>query len=306
MNIIYDLKQLKAPLKSTVLTIGNFDGVHWGHLMLFEKVKERAKAIEGQAAVMTFEPHPVKVMKPKNGPHLITPTEQKLNLIWDSGIDVIFCMPFTTQFASISAHDFVKDILVDKIGIKEIVVGYDYTFGHNRQGNITLLQQMGENLHFRVHALEPVRINQTLVSSTHIRELIQEGNLSEAKRLLGRDYQICGTVIKGKNRGARLLGYPTANLKLIDELVPKRGVYAVTVIVDDELYYGVTNIGYNPTFSDNALSIETHLLDFSGSLLGQKIKLNFIQRLRDEKTFKSVQELSKQIARDIQRAKTLF
>lgn len=306
MNVIFDLEKLKSPLKNPVLTIGNFDGVHKGHLALFEKVKERALAIGGQSVVMTFEPHPVKVMAPENGPPLITPIEQKLHLIWDSGIDIIFCIPFTHQFASISAQDFVNEILVNKIGIREIVVGYDYTFGHQRQGNIALLQQMGERLDFKVHVLEQVRIDHTLVSSTHIRELIQEGNLTEAKKLLGRNYQICGTVVRGKNRGGKLLGYPTANLKLIDKLIPKQGVYAVTVIIGEKTYIGVTNIGNNPTFGDDALSIETHILNFSKDILGEKIKVNFIHRLRDEKTFKNVQELSDQIDRDIQQTRKLF
>jgi riboflavin kinase/FMN adenylyltransferase len=145
-----------------------------------------------------------------------------------------------------------------------------------------------------------------LVSSTSIRELVQEGNLSEAKKLLGRDYQICGTVVKGKNRGGRLLGFPTANLRLIDELIPKGGVYAVTVIVNGHIYCGVTNIGYNPTFGDKVLSVETHLLDFSGDIVGKTIKINFIKRLRDEKTYGSAEELADQIALDVQEAKELF
>ncbi len=306
MNIIYDLKELKTPLENPVLTIGNFDGVHKGHLVLFEKVKDRAKAIGGQSAVMTFEPHPIKVVKPGNGPLLITPTKQKLDLISHAGIDLILCIPFTTQFASISAEDFVQDILVDMLGIKEIVVGYDYTFGYRRLGNIRLLREMGDKLGFQVHVVNPVRLDNTLVSSTSIRKFVQEGNLSEAKKLLGRDYQISGTVVKGKNRGGRLLGFPTANLRLIDELIPKGGVYAVTVMVNDKTYYGVTNIGYNPTFGDDALSVETHLLDFSEDILDKTIKVNFIQRLRDEKTYRSVKELADQIAQDILKAKDLF
>lgn len=306
MNIIYDLKELKTPLNNPVLTIGNFDGVHKGHLVLFEKVKDRAKAIGGQSAVMTFEPHPIKVMRPGNGPLLITPTKQKLDLISHAGIDLILCIPFTPQFASISAEDFVQDILVDMLGIKEIVVGYDYTFGYRRLGNIRLLQEMGDKLGFQVHVVDPVRLDDTLVSSTSIRKFVQEGKLSEAKKLLGRDYQIRGTVVKGKNRGGRLLGFPTANLRLIDELIPKGGVYAVTVMVNDKTYYGVTNIGYNPTFGDDALSVETHLLDFSEDILDKTIKVNFIQRLRDEKTYRNAKELADQIAQDILKAKELF
>ncbi|MGD8227493.1 MAG: bifunctional riboflavin kinase/FAD synthetase [Desulfobacteraceae bacterium] len=306
MYIIYDLDELKEPLKNPVLTIGNFDGVHKGHLVLFDRVKERAKAIQGQSVVMTFEPHPIKVMKPGNGPPLITPTRQKLDLISDAGIDLILCLPFTHQFASISAEEFVQGILVDRLGIKEIVVGYDYTFGFKRQGNIQVLKELGEKLGFRVHVVDPICLDDALVSSTSIRELVQDGNLSEAKKLLGRDYQICGTVVKGKNRGGRLLGFPTANLKLIDELIPKGGVYAVTAIINGNIHYGVTNIGYNPTFGDEALSVETHLLDFSGDIVGKTIRINFIKRLREEKTYGNVKELADQIALDIQEAKELF
>jgi len=307
MNVIRDLGFLERnPLVKPVLTIGNFDGVHRGHLTLFEKVKQRAKAIGGQSTVMTFEPHPIKVVKPGNGPPLITPTNQKLELIWKTGIEALICLPFNLQFASISAQDFVKEILVTKIGIQEIVVGYDYTFGHNRKGNIPLLKQMGEGLGFTVHIVGPVQIEETLVSSTSIRRLVQEGRLPEAKKLLGRDYQIQGTVIRGQNRGGRLLGFPTANLELADELFPKSGVYAVTVVIDGRTYHGVTNIGYNPTFGQNRLSVETHILDFSEDLLGKSIKVNFVERLRDEKPFDSVKALSDQIKKDVRQAKELL
>jgi riboflavin kinase/FMN adenylyltransferase len=306
MIFVSDLDQVVEPLANPVLTIGNFDGMHRGHLVLFDKVKERAKSIGGQSAVMTFEPHPIRVVKEGNGPPLITPTQQKLRLIEDTGVDVIFCIPFTREFSAISARDFVKDILVDKIGTREIVVGYDYTFGRGREGNIELLKEMGKQLGFAVHVVDPVRIDSTLVSSTSIRKLVQEGNLSEAKKLLGRDYQISGTVVRGKNRGDRLLGFSTANLELIDELTPRVGVYAVRVHIDDQTYYGLTNIGYNPTFGEGAFSVETHILDFSGDLLGKTIRVDFIERLRDEKTFESPKELAEQIRKDVIRARELF
>ncbi len=299
MPVISNLEQIDPTLRNPVLTIGNFDGVHKGHLSLFDLAKKRAAAINGQSVVMTFDPHPIKVMKPGNGPPLITLTEQKLDLIADAGMDVVFCIPFTKQFASISARSFVQDILVDKIGIKEIVVGYDYTFGAGREGNIELLESMGKALDFKVHVVPPVYVENILVSSTSIRNLVQEGKLHEAKRLLGRDYQVEGTVIKGKNRGGRLLGYPTANLALIDELVPKRGVYVVKVLVADQIHDGLTNIGYNPTFGDGAFSVETHILNFQEDLLGKKIHIKFIERLRDEKTFASLEDLVAQIERDI-------
>lgn len=306
MNLIYDLENLSDRLENPVLTIGNFDGVHRGHLALFDLVKRRARAIGGQSVVMTFEPHPVKVIKRGNGPAIITPTEQKLGLIADAGIDVIICAPFTPRFASIPAESFVRDILIGKIRVKEVVVGYDYTFGQGRKGNIALLQEMGVELGFQVHLVGPVHIDHTLVSSTSIRRLVSEGNLPEAKKLLGRDYQIWGAVVKGDNRGGRLLGYPTANIRPTDELLPKTGVYAVSVEIEEKSYRGVTNVGYNPTFGEHALSIETYILDFSEELVGKRMKIRFLRRLREEKKFGSVAELTEQIVRDVREAREYF
>jgi riboflavin kinase/FMN adenylyltransferase len=306
MQVIFNLNEIKRPFINPVLTIGNFDGVHKGHLALFDKVKERAKAIAGQSVVMTFEPHPLKIMRPANGPQLITHTGQKLELIEKAGIDIIVCVSFDREFAAIPAREFVNNILVEKIGIKEIVVGYDYTFGHNREGDINLLREMGKDFGFVVHLVGPLEIDHTLVSSTSIRRLVQEGRLEEARVLLGRDFEVQGTVVRGRNRGGRLLGFPTANLNPHGELLPKRGIYAVKLLIDDVFHNGVTNVGYNPTFGDTGLTVETHVLDYSGDLLGKTIKVHFIKRLRDEKTFKSLEELSDQIARDISQAKEVF
>jgi riboflavin kinase / FMN adenylyltransferase len=306
MAVICDLGNLGHPLRNPVLTIGNFDGVHKGHLALFDMVKERARLIDGQSALITFDPHPIKVIKPGNGPRLITLTEQKLELIQKADIDVIFCIPFTKEFAAISAQDFVQQILVDRIGVHEIIVGYDYTFGHNREGDIQFLKKTGEDFGFVVHVVEPVYVGDKLVSSTSIRKLVQDGNLPEARELLGRDYQVCGTVVMGKDRGGRLLGFPTANIELIDELVPKLGVYAVHVMVDNQTLNGVTNIGFNPTFGKGPFSVETHILDFEGDLLGKRIQIKFIERLRDERPFGSIKDLADQIGRDILRARKVF
>lgn len=306
MSVITDLNELENPLKNPVLTIGNFDGVHKGHLALFDRVKELARTVQGQSVVMTFEPHPIKIVKPGNGPPLITPAEQKLKLIANAGIDVIICLPFNKEFAGISAHDFVSDLLVKKIGVKEIVVGYDYSFGSGREGNIDFLRKMGDEFGFKVHVVEPVHLNGTLVSSTSIRNLVTEGDLPEAKRLLGRDYQITGIVKTGMGRGGKLLGFPTANLTPVDELIPKKGVYAVKAYIRDKEYNGVCNIGVNPTFGGTSLSIETHVLDFSGDIVGEKFTIKFISRLRDEKTYKSKDELADQIERDVIRARQIL
>jgi riboflavin kinase/FMN adenylyltransferase len=293
-------------INNPVVTIGNFDGVHKGHQVLFEKVRDRAMDLQGTSVVITFEPHPIKVMSPEKLRPLITISEQKKELVMSQGIDILLLIKFNLKFAGISARDFVKDILVDRIGIKEIVVGYDYAFGHSREGNIQLLREMGQEFKFTVHQVRPVYAGKTLVSSTSIRNLIVEGNLSEANRLLGRNYQIRGKVIEGRKRGEPLLGYATANLRLPDGLIPREGVYIVTVELEGKLYQGVTNIGYNPTFKDKTLSVETHIFDFSANIVKQNIKVNFLSRLRDEITFTTVEELSQQISRDIEQAREFF
>ena len=306
MTTTYTLDNLPEDIKNPVVTIGNFDGVHWAHQAIFKKVIERAKNLNGTSVVITFEPHPIKVMSPDKARPLITLLEQKGELVINQGIDIFLLIKFTREFAAIPARDFVKDILVDKLGIKEVVVGYDYAFGHRREGNIKLLKEMGQQFNFEVHQVGPVYVGNSLVSSTSIRNLIMDGGVSEAKRLLGRNYQIRGEVIRGRDRGGPLLGYPTANLRLVDELIPKEGVYIVTVDIDGKIYQGLTNIGYNPTFKDKTLSVETHIFYLSADILKKKIKINFLSRLRDEKTFASVKELSKQISRDIKQAREFF
>jgi riboflavin kinase/FMN adenylyltransferase len=306
MTTTYTLDNLPEDIKNPVVTIGNFDGVHWAHQAIFKKVIERAKDLNGTSVVITFEPHPIKVMSPDKARPLITLLEQKGELVINQGIDIFLLIKFTREFAAIPARDFVKDILVDKLGIKEVVVGYDYAFGHRREGNIKLLKEMGQQFNFEVHQVGPVYVGNSLVSSTSIRNLIMDGGVSEAKRLLGRNYQIRGEVIRGRDRGGPLLGYPTANLRLVDELIPKEGVYIVTVDIDGKIYQGLTNIGYNPTFKDKTLSVETHIFYLSADILKKKIKINFLSHLRDEITFASVKELSKQISRDIKQAREFF
>ena len=306
MSIVCNLDNLPKNITNPVITIGNFDGVHWAHQKIFKKIIERARDLRGTSVVITFEPHPVKVMFPEKAKPLITLLEQKKELVINQGIDIFLIIEFTLEFAGISARDFVKDILVDKIGIKEIAVGYDYTFGHNRKGNITVLREMGSLFNFNVHQVDPVYVGKVLVSSTSIRNLIMEGNVDEAKKILGRNYQIRGEVISGRNRGGPLLGYPTANLRLTDELIPKEGVYIVLIDIGGKIYQGLTNIGYNPTFKDKTLSVETYIFDLSANILKQKIKVNFLSRLRDEITFANGKELSQQISKDVNQAREFF
>lgn len=306
MKLIEKLEKITKPFKDVAITIGNFDGVHLGHRVLFRKVVEKANEFDGVSIVMTFEPHPIKVLTQNGGPPLITMYKQKAELIEESGIDVLICIPFTKQFAAISAKEFVQDILVTRIGMKAIIVGEDYAFGKNREGNLDFLKKHGDNLDFEVIILKKLQDATTKsieISSTKVRELVSAGNVEQAKSLLGRRYQIRGKVAHGRDRGGRLLGFPTANIKLYDELCPKIGVYAVTVECLGQTYKGVANIGYSPTFDDNDFTVEVHLLDFDGDIYGKTIRVNFANFLRDEKKFSSVDELSKQIEKDIKKAR---
>jgi riboflavin kinase/FMN adenylyltransferase len=305
MRIITSLEEIEAPFLKAVVTVGNFDGVHLGHQALMQKVKERARAIDGTSVVFTFEPHPVKVLKGKHLP-LITPFPRKMELIAQQGIEIAVCPPFTKEFAQIGAKEFICEILMKKIGMKEMVVGYDFAFGKKREGNIDSLKTWGEKLGFKVHVVGPICINGVIVSSTKVREFIMAGEMERVKELLGRYYQVTGKVIRGKNRGGRLLGIPTANLKLINEVFPKNGVYAVEVIYEDKTYHGVANIGFNPTFGDNALSVETHILDFNQNIYGETIRVIFVKRLRDEKKFDNLEALKAQIQKDIEVARKIL
>jgi riboflavin kinase/FMN adenylyltransferase len=309
MEIIQDIETIKEPFPSAVITIGNFDGVHIGHQALFHEVLERADALGGTAIAMTFEPHPIRVITRNGHPPLITLYEQKRELIEKAGIDVLICIPFTMDFAALSARIFVEDILVRRIGMKAIVVGQDYTFGNRREGNVKLLKRYAEELDFEVIVADWIQsstVDNDRISSTAIRELVMDGQMEKAGKMLGRDYQIRGTVAHGRDRGGKLLGIPTANINLQDELCPKVGVYAVIVQYDGQRYSGVANIGYSPTFDDHVFTVEVHILDFKKDLYNQAIMVNFVQRLRDEKKFSGIAELVEQIKQDIADAREIL
>ncbi len=306
MKIITDLSEISKPLKNVVLTIGNFDGVHIGHQALFNQVIEKAESIDGTSVVITFEPHPIRVIKSNKHFPLITLYEQKVELIGATGVDTLICIPFTREFAAIPARTFVKEILCDQLGMKAIVVGQDYSFGRKREGDIFLLKEMAVAHGFDVIISEWIDLEGGRISSTEIRNLVREGGVEEAKKLLGRYYQVRGIVIRGRDRGGKLLGFPTANLTLYDELCPKGGVYAVTVEYQDTTYQGVANIGYSPTFDNGEFSVEVHILDFDQNIYERPIRVNFIRRLRGEKKFPGPEALSEQISKDIEKARELL
>ena len=307
MKIIEGIDNIKRDFGKAVITIGNFDGVHIGHKAIFRHVIEKAKEINGVSVVMTFEPHPIRVLYPKSKLPLITLYEQKVELIANEGIDVLICIPFTTEFASIPPHDFVRKILYETIGVGAVIVGPDYTFGKDREGTVSLLKEMGKKYGFEVIIQPWIERKDLRVSSTVIRKLVMEGRMEDAHKLLNRHYQIRGIVIHGHNRGGRLMGFPTANIKLYDELCPKTGVYVVTVEYRDQIYGGVANIGYNPTFGNGQeLTVEVHILDFKEDIYNQEIRINFITRLRGERKFSSPKELSEQIEKDIREAREIL
>jgi riboflavin kinase / FMN adenylyltransferase len=309
MNIVKQLEAIREPFKNAVITIGNFDGVHIGHQALFQTVIQKAAAIGGTSVAMTFDPHPMRVLAPNGHPSMITLTEQKAELIAATGIDVLLCIPFTREFAAISARAFVEDLLMRRIGMRAMVVGHDYSFGRNREGNLTLLQNWSEELGFDVLVVDWVQGTGDAgqrISSTHVRELVMEGRMEAAEKMLGRHYQVRGVVAAGRNRGGRLLGFPTANIQLQDELCPKQGIYAVTVEHGGRTYPGVANIGYSPTFDDQVFTIEVHILDFNKSIYNDPIRVNFIQRLRDEIKFDSIDALAAQIHKDVALARDIL
>jgi len=309
MKVVTNLKEITKPYKNSVVTIGNFDGVHKGHQNLLEKVRKKADEINGTAIAITFEPHPMKVLQKEDYPQQITLYDQKVELLSGTNLDVLICIPFTKKFAAITAKAFVKDLLVGKVGMKMIIVGKDYAFGKNREGNIDFLKSLSGTLGFEVIVTNWKTINgikSERISSTKIREIVMEGNVEEAEKLLGRHYQIRGKVVSGRNRGGKLLGFPTANIHLHDELCPKTGVYAVNIECAAGNYLGVANIGYSPTFDDHVFTVEVHILDFNKNVYGQRIRVNFVSRLRDEIKFSGISELSEQILKDIETARDIM
>jgi riboflavin kinase/FMN adenylyltransferase len=307
MEIIKGIENLKRPFRSPVVTLGNFDGVHLGHQHIFKRVKEEASKIRGEGVVITFEPHPLKVLAPEKFLPLLTPFRKKMMLIEESGIETVLCIEFSLTFSQISPVEFIQTILVEKARVKKVIIGYNYHFGKGQRGDAQALEEAGKVFDFEVEVVEPLRVGQTIVSSSKIRALIQRGEVEEASKLLGRDYPIIGKVMEGAKRG-QALGFPTANLEISDELYPKTGVYAVEVVWHERRFNGLANIGSNPTFSaqigrkEERFSLEVHILDFNRKIYGKEIEVHFKKRIRDEVRFESPSLLIEQIKKDIRYA----
>jgi riboflavin kinase/FMN adenylyltransferase len=305
MEVITDLRNFPQSRLRPVLTIGNFDGVHRGHQAIFRTLIQRAQTIGGSSVVLTFDPHPLKILAPERCPPLITPTAKKLALMRACHLDYVVCLPFTRELAELSPRAFVEEVLLGALGMREIFVGYDFAFGKGRQGTITLLQEIGQQAGFRVHTIEQISVDGRVVSSSSIRQGIQHGRVDEAALLLGRLYSLSGTVVEGYRKG-RELGFPTANVRSSYDLIPARGVYAVLAEWRGRRYEGVANIGYNPTFGRARLSIEIHLFDFAAQLYGEMIEVSFVKKIRDERAFPAVDDLVQQIRQDTECARVLL
>jgi riboflavin kinase/FMN adenylyltransferase len=300
MEIIRGLANLNTSYPDTVLTIGNFDGIHLGHQKVISMVLRKAEEIRGTSMVMTFDPHPVRVIAPERDVKMLTTFDEKARLIEATGIDVLLCIEFNKEFSGMLPDDFIDNVLVKKINVKEIILGSNYAFGKNKKGTIDLLRKRGGKYGFSVTAVRNAEVHGRIVSSSTIRSLLLKGAVSEVSNFLGRAYSMEGVVIKGKGRGQSLLRVPTANITTPVEIAPKEGVYAVRVGLRGRIYDGVANIGKNPTFGNSEVSYEVHLFNFDGNLLGENIRIYFIDRIRSERVFPDPISLEKQIRDDIE------
>ncbi|HET9831713.1 MAG TPA: bifunctional riboflavin kinase/FAD synthetase [Vicinamibacterales bacterium] len=295
-----------ARWKDPILALGNFDGVHRGHRKILERVRRVAGEHGATPVVMTFDPHPPRVVRPDKAPPLLMTKAQKLEALADAGVRGAAIVRFTPELSRWDPEAFVRIVLVDWLHLSEVWVGANFLFGHDRSGNFSLLRSLGARYGFKAEKIDPVRYKDFVVSSTRVRRLVSEARVDEASALLGHPYFIDGMVVHGDQRG-RTIGFPTANLCSDNELVPPHGVYATTAIIDGIVRPSITNIGTRPTVdTSGTTTIETHIFDFDRDLYGMRVRLAFVQRLRDERAFDSVDGLKSQIAADCSRARVLF
>ena len=290
----------------TVLALGNFDGLHRGHAKIVERVRRRAEELAATAAVLTFDPHPPRVVRPDRAPALLMTLGQKLDCLAQAGMDGAAIVRFTPELSRWEPETFVRNVLVEWLRVAEVWVGDNFLFGHDRSGNFSLLRSLGARFGFRVEKVAPVRYKEFVVSSTRIRRLVDEGDVDEAGALLGHHYFIDGEVVPGAGRG-RGQGFPTANLRTENEILPPDGVYAAAVTVDRLIHPAVTNVGLRPTFEMNGERVvEAHLFDYDEDLYGRRVRLAFVRRLRGERAFPDARALQRQIVADCAEARALF
>ena len=292
--------------RPTVVTLGVFDGLHLGHQLIMQTVVERARTIGAVPTVITFEPHPRALLHPESAPPLLQTFDQKIEALGALGIEQTIVIHFDENFAQIRAEDFLRDVIVDRLHAREVYLGCGFAFGHGREGNIDLLQTVSQSLGFFADEVTELRLRGRRVSSSRIRELLQQGRVGIARRMLGRPYGVEGRVVRGAERGLKL-GFPTANLHPQNRVIPRNGVYVTATLIDGQWRRSVTNIGTRPTFgASNESSVETFVMNWSGDLYGDVVRVRFLYRLRAEKKFSSIDELKSQIKSDVARAEHYF
>jgi riboflavin kinase/FMN adenylyltransferase len=286
--------------RGTVVTVGTFDGVHRGHWAVLEEIRERARASDRRSVLVTFDPHPLRIVRPEHTPPLLTTPLEKKEILAESGLDYAVFIAFTETLSRYGPRRFVEEILVDRLHVEELVIGYDHGFGRDRSGNADTLREIGADLGFAVDVVAPVEAGDEAVSSTRIRAAVADGRMDEARLCLGRPYSMRGVVVRGDGRG-RGLGFPTANLEVpaSDKLIPPAGIYAVRGVLKQGTYIGALHLGPRPTFVGSPPSVELHLLDFEGDIYGEVVRVDFVQYLRPVLPFDSVGALIEQMREDV-------
>jgi len=306
MEVLHSISDLSRLRGSLFLAIGVFDGVHRGHQAVISTSADHARAANGTPVVVTFDPHPEKVLRPERAPHLLTATQHKVALIRNLGVGQLLIINFNKQFASTEPESFVEQLVTHSKPLQEICVGHEWSFGKNRRGNLDLLKQLGAKFNFKVVGVPPVKANGEVVSSTAIRQAIEKGDFAKAAAMLGREYTILGTVVRGDNLGKEI-GFPTANLSAHSEQFPPNGVYVAEAKIDNQRRRGVINLGVRPTVSGGKSErvLEIHLFDFNRDIYRQDVEVRFLKFLRPEKKFENLDALVQQIRRDVERAREI-
>lgn len=307
MKVFRTIDEAASEAGGAVIAVGNFDGVHEGHRVIIATAIDRARQVGSLSMIVTFDPHPRQVLGKNVAFSVLTSLEEKIHLIGRQGADALLIIPFTEAFARIEPELYVREIYVDRLGVREAVVGYSHAFGHRGRGNTDLLKTLGARYGFTVQVVPPLNIEGEIVNSSKIKAFLSEGRVCDAARLLGRRFRITGMVVPGEGRG-RKLQFPTANLDFdgVPYLIPRHGVYAVEVLVDDRICAGVMNIGVRPTFGSDRLSCEVHILDFEERIYGKRMSVEFSGYIRDEKKFPTLALLQEQIGNDIVTARRML
>lgn len=307
MRVYHSLHEIGVDLGPTVLSIGNFDGVHRAHQLVLKNVVERARALKATSAVLTFEPHPTRILRPESAPKLITPLPQKLKLLGETGVDAVIVLPFSRDLSLTKPRDFAEQVLACALKAKEIHEGFNFHFGHKAEGNVERLSQFGHEFGFEVKVYPEMRLRGLPVSSSTIRSLLENGDVSRARVLLGRTFSIVAKPGRGRGYGHKYT-VPTINLARYDEFVPGNGVYITCSCIGGQTFQSVTNVGVRPTFGEDSFAIESHLLNFHEIEVKAEteVELTFVKRLREERKFPDVDALRHQIAQDVRRARRFF